>query len=75
MEWIKFEDKLPENEKAILITNGEIVTVATFDAKAYSYPERMAFFDGHGFSGYEWDWLFDENSITHWMPLPEAPKD
>lgn len=30
-------------------------------------------FDAVGFGGYEWDWDFEWEDLTHWMPLPVAP--
>lgn len=50
----------------ILITNGEIVTCTTIDPK-------YGWFNGAGFGGYEWDYKFDTNEVTHWQPLPFPP--
>ena len=64
-EWISVEERLPEGKSPIIVTDGEKVIVA-----------------------YE-NWLYRSNStgklrcpanygsgmdVTHWMPLPEAPK-
>lgn len=56
--WISVEDELPKNKELVFITDGEYT-----DTGFYEYT-----FD-------EWQpcekWLGD---ITHWMPLPQAPK-
>ena len=58
-QWISVEDELPKNKELVFITDGEYT-----DTGFYEYT-----FD-------EWQpcekWLGD---ITHWMPLPEAPKE
>jgi hypothetical protein len=56
--WISVEDEMPKNKELVFITDGEYT-----DTGFYEYT-----FD-------EWQpcekWLGD---ITHWMPLPQAPK-
>lgn len=56
--WISVEEELPKNKELVFITDGEYT-----DTGFYEYT-----FD-------EWQpcekWLGD---ITHWMPLPQAPK-
>lgn len=65
-EWISVKDRLPPRYKKILVVNG------------HGYVNISAFvkeFDG------EWTWLGLDgkynhiNDITHWMPLPEPPKE
>lgn len=70
MEWIKFKDRKPENKQKILVSDGEIVTAA-------EYVEWMGetYFDGCELGGYEWEWDFDPESLTHWAELPEPPKE
>lgn len=67
--WIAIKDKLPEVGVGVLITNGVIVTAAQRDTL---FDDRINW-DGHEYGGYEWDFDFDENSITHWMSLPDPP--
>jgi len=73
-EWIKFEQefdkeinqeilasKLPDEDNEVLVTDGSSVWVDTFMCDCDGY-----YFD----SGFE---IIDR--ITHWMPLPELPKE
>jgi len=30
--------------------------------------------DEYGFGGYEWEWDFAPDDVTHWMPLPAPPE-
>lgn len=32
-------------------------------------------FDGDGWTQYRWSAKLDKDTITHWMPLPEPPKE
>ena len=64
MEWISVKDKLPPNDTEILTYQPDMKYVSSFSA---------AWFDGE-------DFWYDgngspERGITHWMPLPEAPKE
>lgn len=59
-EWISVKDRLPEAEERVLV---------------YSYEDGINF--GY-FLGYEDGFFIDcvyPNESTHWMPLPEPPKE
>lgn len=60
MKWIKVEDKIPEKNVEVLVTNGERVKAAEWCKRT----DR---------DGYHFMWTTMKN-ITHWMPLPEPPK-
>lgn len=71
-QWISVKDRLPEklNEnnqvyltEEVIGFDGESACIGQF--KVYKYDGLWTFFDGEGFRG----------DITHWMPLPEAPKE
>lgn len=66
-EWISVEERLPsEDEQRDEYEELVPFLVVEHDTK---YPYR-AFYDGN-----EWgDGLMKIRGITHWMPLPEAPK-
>ena len=66
MKWIALQDKFPESYEGVLVTDGVVVTAAEL-TKSFGWT-------GHEFGGYEWEWDFNEEEITHWMPLPELPK-
>lgn len=61
-EWISVIERLPEaSGKYIVCTKRGNV----YQTKFYSYPENKG---GH------WGQKDKGRSITHWMPLPEAPR-
>lgn len=66
-DWIPITERLPEMWAPVLITDGKIVTCAEL-----SDTSRM-WWTGHGFGGYEWEFDFEYEAVTHWMPLPEPP--
>ena len=64
-KWISVEDALPGTQK-ILITDGDIVM------RGYRRPDGVW---KYGVGAHEtWDRL-SLRPVTHWMPLPEAPKE
>ena len=64
-KWTLISKEPQPFDTGILVSDGEIVTVARFvDSLGWM---------GHGWSGYEWD--FDTEDFTHWMPLPDSPED
>lgn len=66
-EWISVDERLPSEEEQ-RDEYGELVPFLVCE-KDTTYPYR-AFYDGT-----EWgDGLMKIRGITHWMPLPEAPK-
>lgn len=71
MEWISVKDKLPEVDVPVLIAykgynTGEV------------HNDGVAAVDQNGTWGW-WDGGYAEETVvvevTHWMPLPESPKD
>lgn len=71
MEWISVKDRLPEKYISVLITD---VNGITADDRE---PEK-AHLDKDG----KWYWVnifkyseYKEIEVTHWMPLPEPPKE
>ena len=69
--WISVEERLPEPYDKCL------VAIKVGDKNEVDLAERVKCFDIRtNECYYEWlitnDW--DECEITHWMPLPEAPK-
>jgi hypothetical protein len=74
-EWIKCSDRLPENEQKILISDGKFVTACTADVTPFWKGRGEFYPDGCEFGGYEWEWHFELEQITHWMPLPSPPQE
>lgn len=71
-KWISVKDRLPEklNEnnqvyltEEVIGFDGESAYIGQF--KVYKYDGLRTFFDGNCF----------RSDITHWMPLPEPPKE
>ena len=65
--WISVKDRLPEILEGVLVTDGFIVTAAE---RHILFPDRLSW-TSHEWSGHEWEWEFDEQSISHWQPLPK----
>lgn len=57
--WIPVAERLPEESKGVL--------VAFNDDDGLTFVNIDTFFDG--------EWWSSEYEVTHWMPLPDAPKD
>lgn len=66
-KWISVEDRLPEENTDVLIYRGgfrdDLMNV-------YTYMGHNEWEDEYGY----WS-RTDDEGITHWMPLPEPPKD
>lgn len=67
-KWISVKDRLPPHQgKKVLVINGH------GDVRIYALWKREY--------GNKWTWIDENgkfnhvNNITHWMPLPESPKE
>jgi len=60
--WISVKDRLPEK-------NSELLLLMCVDGYELGYYER--------YTGYGWTNVLGTDclNVTHWMPLPEAPKE
>ena len=58
-EWISVTDRLPPNANDVLVFSDECIDIG------YLSPSRKLWivYSTHG------------NCVTHWMPLPEPPKE
>lgn len=72
-EWISVKDRLPESGVPVLVT-----FVGYTDNKLHSDGVARWEPDLNGYNG-GWEWTLDFSDatveITHWMPLPEPPKE
>ena len=71
-KWISVEERLPEDNVNVLvyaIGNNENSVIAMT-----GYTHNMY---GYNIEGWRspWQYFFYEYRITHWMPLPEGPKE
>ena len=76
--WISVKERLPDKDQEVLIfanSWGEKhITSATFMGLP-DYLKGKPWWSGNGWSGYEWEWDFNEDHISHWMPLPPPPEE
>lgn len=69
MEWVSVEDRLPEYENVILCYDQQRIYIA-FRPNEIEYNEHWKICDDvccscNGCTG----------AVTHWIPLPEPPKE
>lgn len=67
--WVSVKDRLPEKQIGVLITDGKSIASAEFIEVDNGY----VYWTGFGFGGYEWEFDFRSESVTHWMQLPTLP--
>lgn len=69
MEWISITNHLPSNGQRVICYNGKYIEIKQFENLESSY----IFYDGH----YHWTahHIGLIENVTHWMPLPELPKE
>jgi hypothetical protein len=63
MEWISVEDKLP-NGGDVLVSNGDEIWLGSYRWHSVDDGSWAVYMNAP----------FRSNSVTHWMPLPEPPK-
>ena len=71
-QWISVEERLPDDDVNVLvyaIGNNENDVIAMT-----SYTHNMLCYGIEGWRS-PWQYFFAEYKITHWMPLPEPPKE
>ena len=59
-EWISVDERLPEEDTIVLVWCGEV--------SVYNYLHNDLWYTGYCYI------TTSEGGVTHWMPLPEAPK-
>ena len=78
-EWTSVKDKLPDKDGDYLCCWGERKRISI-----YSFAKNLLKVDKYdfgrkkraGFYDYDSEWGYGEMcDITHWMPLPELPKE
>lgn len=71
MNWIKVSERLPEDGANVCFYNEDRDSIFG----GYFQKEGTAIVPNNSFRENLDDWWFDEEKITHWMPLPDLPKD
>jgi len=75
MKWISVKDRLPGEDKGILITDGKLVTCCEISFWKSNRGEDCWTLQGHNYGGWEYEIDIDWPDVTYWMPLPEPPKE
>jgi len=70
MNWNNVKEITPPIETGILVTDGKYITVC----ELRKFSDGEYFMSGHNFGGYEWEFDFYFNEVTHWMELPKLPQ-
>lgn len=70
MNWISVKERLPEGADYVLVC----CTMKVTSKIDYVNAVTMAFVCEEGFVDVELDEVITEG-VTHWMPLPEPPKE
>ena len=85
-EWISVKKDLPKNSRSVFILEMDAINDYAFPYRYEDAVEKGFYENGQWF--YEW-WDddryekaekhkagdFKANDVTHWMPLPEPPKE
>lgn len=71
-QWIKCSERLPEKDQKILFY---VLDREQVYAGYYSIDSHRSPFPIKRFRENLDDWWFDEETITHWMPLPAIPEN
>jgi hypothetical protein len=69
MEWISVEDRFPLNEEDLTKSGYSSIELLTV-ANGYVYIDEYQIGSMPRFWG-----KFTRNNVSHWMPLPEPPKE
>lgn len=73
MEWIKCSDRLPESQdNSVLVYFAKLKSIDMVHIQDY-FDDITNGYDSKGELKYT-KWYLSQN-VTHWMPLPESPKD
>jgi hypothetical protein len=71
-KWISVKERLPEEGEEVLVFGQYLNDIP----KVLGVRSR---YKGDQDWKYTWEgsdeWVYRENDVTHWMPLPEAPKE
>lgn len=69
-EWIKCSERLPDDDNFVLVTNGKHTGIG-----AYLHDDHLE--DDERWQDEHFEFINKQSkySVTHWMPLPETPKE
>lgn len=62
-EWVSVKDGLPDDGETVLTYKNGIVEVQVYEKKR------------NGWISWQGNWFWSMATVSHWMPLPEPPKE
>jgi hypothetical protein len=80
MKWTKVEDALPENDETVLvyaywpyeIGNINPISAREYEMRFATYSTKTQRWNVFDYGDYDYK---IPDCVTHWMPLPEPPKN
>ena len=77
--WISVKDRLPEKDGQYLVCLNQTRLMVVPFAKTLEDVDRDVFKGRDEPGWFEWDtewcWFYEVTNVTHWMPIPELPKE
>ena len=76
-KWIPVTERLPEDDlpKGSKVKQIKVLTVLKADSGARTVRSQMRYRCTWYTDSAPWTWKYSGSEITHWMPLPEPPKE
>lgn len=72
MKWISVKDRLPEIGQEVIVYCPSCKRKVTALCRLIRYEEAVNFYWDNSYGGSN---IHVQDAVTHWMPLPEAPKE
>lgn len=71
-KWISVEERMPEDGVNVLV-----YAIGCNEPSVIAMSNHIHSMYGYNIEGWRapWQYFFHEYKITHWMPLPEPPKE
>ena len=60
--WISIDERLPEEDGRVVVFTGKKVAIEVYEDERFYWNN-------------DYDEWAEDNEVTHWMPLPSAPKE
>lgn len=70
--WISVNDRLPEED---YFENNDLIVSANENGENIVYADIYYKYGRFNTKCHTYGWLYKLDNVTHWMPLPEPPKD
>ena len=71
MDWISVKDKLPDRQPNVSYSQVQCLVIYKKEIRILTFNHEHMVWDDFDMD----DYFCDINDVTHWMPLPEYPKD